>query len=61
MKKDTFIDLLLLLVFLLSAFISNAQVKINSAGQMIVGNDTVYTHYQQNLAQNLRDTITTMK
>ena len=61
MKKDTFIDLLLLLVFLLAAFISNAQVKINSAGQMIVGNDTVDTHYQQNLAQNLRDTITTMK
>ena len=61
MKKDTFIDLLLLMVFLLAAFISNAQVKINSAGQMIVGNDTVDTHYMNYLAPNLRDTITSVK
>ena len=41
MKKDTFIDLLLLLVFLLAAFISNAQVKINSAGSQVDPNRTI--------------------
>ena len=40
MKKDTFIDLLLLLVCLLAAFISNAQVRINPAGSQVDLNRT---------------------
>ena len=59
--KQTFNFLIILALMLITAFAADAQVKINSAGQMILGNDTVDTHYQAYLQPNQRDTITTMK